>query len=83
MQQPSKSKFADMARKLGAELSPKPISEFFRRMVYRLRSRFNRRPTIVMVDRPRDLDDPLNDPELQSRVGEAIAKRAIRRDRKG
>lgn len=30
-------------------------------------------------DVPRDLDDPLSDPKVQSRFGEALAKRAKRR----
>jgi hypothetical protein len=29
-----------------------------------------------MVDGPRDLDDLFNDPNVQARVGEAIAKQA-------
>jgi hypothetical protein len=70
------SKFAATARKLAAELNPRPGSEFFRRLLYRVRSRYQQPPTIVMVDRPRDLDDLYTDPDAQARVGEAIAKQA-------
>jgi hypothetical protein len=30
-------------------------------------------------DAPRDLDDPLSDPNVQARIGETIAKRALGR----
>jgi hypothetical protein len=30
----------------------------------------------VGEDAPRDLDDPLSDPKVQARIGEAIAKRS-------
>lgn len=79
MRQLFKSRFARIANKLGAELSLKPASEFCRRMLYRVPSRPSRRPPVVLVDRPRDLDDPLSDPNIQARVGETIAKQAKKR----
>ena len=50
----------------------------FRRLAHDLRSRFKRpkKAAAVMFDRPRDLDDPMNDPAVQERVGKAIAMKS-------
>ena len=79
MRQKFKSQISALSGKRGSDLNRKSAGGFFRWVIYRIRSRFSKRPAIVMVDRPRDLDDPLDDLNFQARAGEAIAKRAKRR----
>jgi hypothetical protein len=47
----------------------------FKKLLYRLRNAFpsTRRGEVLIFDAPRDLDDPMNDPAVQDRIGRAIA----------
>jgi hypothetical protein len=73
----SRARISELAKQAGAE----PYSAWPRRLARALlRKWMSRTPPssgLIMFageDGPRDLDDPLSDPKVQGRVGEAIAK---------
>ena len=53
---------------------------YFKKLLYRMknavRSRRRERGEVLIFDAPRDLDDPLNDPAVQDRIGRAIARKS-------
>lgn len=71
---------------LAAQAGAEPRGSWPRRLIRTLTKRWQARRAprsgLVMFageDAPRDLDDPLTDPKVQARIGEAIAKPMSRR----
>jgi hypothetical protein len=77
-----RSRIADLAKLAGAELHRPWHKGVFRALFVNWRSGKPPPRGLVMFsgkDAPRDLDDPLSDPNVQARIGETIAKRALGR----
>jgi hypothetical protein len=75
----SRSTVSDLARQASAE----PRRSWPQRVLHAALRKWKLRKAppsrLVMFvgeDAPRDLDDPLSDPKVQARIGEAIAKRS-------
>jgi hypothetical protein len=74
-----RSRIVDLAELAGAELHRPWYKRVFRALFVNWRSGKPPARGLVMFsgeDAPRDLDDPLSDPNVQARIGETIAKRA-------
>ena len=75
----SRATVSKLARQTGANTRPSSRLTFLRSVLKKWSSRQTPASGQVIFageDAPRDLDDPLGDPKVQARVGEAIAKRA-------
>jgi hypothetical protein len=79
---PDKNPPAELAKPAGAQRRWGLTLRMLRRLLQRWTVRDRRADGPVIMaggDAPRDLDDPLSDPKVQARVGEAIARLASRR----
>ena len=78
----SQSVVSELARQAGAEPRLSWPRRVLRAALQKWKLRSPPPSGLVMFageEAPRDLDDPLSDPKVQARIGEAIAKRAKRR----
>jgi len=75
----SRSVVSELARNAGAEPRLSWPRRLFRAALKNWKPQEPAPSGLVMFageNAPRDLDDPLSDPKVQARIGEAIAKRA-------
>jgi hypothetical protein len=78
---PSRPRTLDRAGQTGAETYSAWFGRLGRALLRRGRWRKLTPPGLVMFageDAPRDLDDPLTDPKVQTRIGKTIAKQLQR-----
>ena len=72
---------SELAKKAGADERPSSRLAFLRSVLKKWSARPAPPSGLVMLagkDAPRDLDNPLSDPKVQARVGEAISQGARR-----